>query len=1005
MSIKNIKIFLILLFLLLAAIPVFSQTALKDVFINPPHDAKPRGYWVWGQGNYDYTRIGEELKAFSEMGLGGVDIFDMGISDPLNMIPDGPLFMRREQLDGIGYAMREAKKLGLSMGLSVSNGWNAGGEWTTPDEMIMQLLFFKDTIQGPVSLSKTGFPVIPMKLKKPYGEYPLYPKIGKDGFPEYYKNVSLIAYPYSEKGIITDLSKIIEFDVSAFSGNEISVKLPEGKWILQRSVVVPLGQKMWSGGKNSKGFIMDHFSQKATQNHFNEVIKRLEGELGDLGKSALERLYLCSFESEDYVMWSPDLPEQFFSQHGYKIGKFLPALAGQIVVDKNTTDRFLHDYRSVVSEMFINNHYRQARDISHLHGVLLASESGGPGPPLHNVPTEDLKALGSVDIMRGEFWNNKKRWDDAKGGDLLTVVKNIASAGHIYGHKIIEMESFTSQNKNWQENPLELKKIADYAFCNGMTRVVYHTMSHSPKEAGLPGWSYSAGTHISPNLTWWTLSKPFHEYLTRVSAMLQQGDFVADVAYYYGEEIPNFATGYKYIRESLGEGYDYDDLNTEVLLQTTEVVNGKIKLPSGMMYSLLVLPDDGKMSVAVIKKVEELIKKGATILGNKPSSVYGLNDYKEHELELKIVADRIWGKSSNIKKQRRAYEKGWIITGYSEKEILAERGIGRDFQYTVYPSTSKLDYIHRSTGSEEIFFVRNADSVSVSTFLKFRVKGMRPQLWNPADCSFKQIAVFSENEDGINLPLKLDAFGSIFVVFSGESAGRKYITSVIKDGKTVFPAMTPGAVDFSVSYNNDSFNLSAESAGRYSLVFSDRTTKSVATDLNYEPLELVNSWDVRFTYGWGFDPVQKFEKLIDWNDHPDSMLKIYSGLATYKTSFVVPDGFIRTNTDYYLDLGRVGEVARLFINGYESGISIFPPHKLLISSYLREGENFIAVEVANTWQNQLTGESKTPQALQRTQSNLKGDATGKKGVRAWNGLTPLPSGLMGPVKIISEKKY
>jgi len=182
------------------------------------------------------------------------------------------------------------------------------------------------------------------------------------------------------------------------------------------------------------------------------------------------------------------------------------------------------------------------------------------------------------------------------------VVKNIGSAAHIYGHKIVEMESFTSHSHHWEDAPWDLKLLADRAFCEGMTRVVYHTMPHSPKEAGVPGWSYQAGTHIHPKMTWWPMSDTFHKYLARCSAMLMEGNFVADVAYYKGGEIPNFSTT-KYIHPDLGFGYDYDDLNTEILLQTTEVKDGKIVLPSGIEYEVLVLPESEKMDLNVLEKI------------------------------------------------------------------------------------------------------------------------------------------------------------------------------------------------------------------------------------------------------------------------------------------------------------------------------------------------------------------------------------------------------------------
>jgi len=308
-------------------------------------------------------------------------------------------------LDGIAYALQEARKLDLSMGLSVSNGWNAGGDWTGPDEKIMRLLFCQDTLRGPVELSEVGFPEIPRKFQKPYGTYDLFPQVGPDGFPEYYENVALVAFPVTADNLITDFNRIIYFDPGKIQGKRVAVNLPEGNWILMRAVVTPLGQKMWMRSDRSNGFIMDHYSRKATKHHFEYIVGKLEDKMGNLGESALERLYLASFEAEDYVIWSPELPETFYEQHGYRIDPYIPALAGQKIVNDETTERFLYDYRLTVSEMFVNNHYRQASQICRDHGVLLASESGGPGPPLHYVPTEDLKALGSVDIMRGEFWN------------------------------------------------------------------------------------------------------------------------------------------------------------------------------------------------------------------------------------------------------------------------------------------------------------------------------------------------------------------------------------------------------------------------------------------------------------------------------------------------------------------------------------------------------------------------------------------------------------------------
>ena len=987
-------------FVMLAYTVGNGQANLEEIFLNPPDEAKPRSYWLWAHGNFDYSRIKEELKMLAEMGLGGADIFDMGVADPYDVIPPGNTFMGEEMVDGIVFALNEAKKLNLKMGLSVSNGWNAGGDWTTSEEKLMRLLFWKDTIQGPVTIDKIGFPEVPTTFEKPYGSYKLFPQFNDEGFPEYYKDVSLVAFPLSDNNQIGDFEQIIYFETEKINGNNVHIELPEGDWILLRAVVTPLGQKMWLQSDNSNGFIMDHYAQKVTKRHFEHIINKLESRMGNMGESALERLYLASFEAEDYVIWSPELRQEFYDQHGYQIDPFMPAFAGHVINSLDYNERFLHDYRSTVSEMFVNNHYRQASTICREHGLLLASESGGPGPPLHYVPTEDLKALGSVDIMRGEFWNREPEYFDENGNDLVQVVRNIASAAHIYGHKVVEMEAFTSHGKHWKESPIELKRLADRAFCEGMTRVVYHTMTHSPKEAGYPGWSYQAGTHISPKMTWWDLSKPFHEYLARVSAMLQQGLFVADVAYYYGEQIPNFASGSKYIRKSLGAGYDYDDLNKEILLQSSVDEDGQLLLPSGMKYKILVLPDDPKMSLEVAQKIEKLLADGATILGFKPTTIPGLKEFEKREAELKKITDEIW--PSKGKKKKR-YGKGKIYVEYEEKEILREMDVSPDFLYSInYGEEAKLDYIHRATEKEDIYFIRNEDSVQVQATLDFRMNDAQPYVYNPENGEITKIGHFKNENKRIKMPISLEPLASIIVVFITDQPVSKHVVNVeLEDNLASTLSSVPG-VDIYYDEENQ-LVFSSEAKGQYNITFSDGSRQAINALPGSEIVSLQNSWDVRFPHGWGFEPIQQFDHLSDWTTHEIDDLAKFSGMATYHSSFNIEEDYLKEGSMFILDLGIVGEVARVFINGNEIGTRVFPPFDFEVSEFLREGNNFISIDVANTWQNRLAGDHALPFDEQRTRSNV-GSGNRNSATRPWQDNDPMPSGLIGPVRIIEQSK-
>ena len=982
-----------LLFLLFQ--PGHAQPSLEEVFRHPPPEARPWGYWIWSHGNFDYATMDRELTAFQEMGLGGVDIFDIGVRDRLDVIPPGPAFMSAEQVDGMAYALNKAQELGLGMGLIVSSSWNAGGSWTRPEDQIKNLVVWQDTLEGPMTLDHFPFPDVPAEFVKPYATLKLYPELDSEGKPQYYQNVALIAYPLPEQGIITDTASLIFFDKDLPEKEKGSLELPEGKWVVSRAIETNYGQKLFVPSDSSNGYTIDHFSKQATQRHFNYIIERLQARLGDLSETALQRFYLASYEATATIMWTAELPDIFRKQNGYRLEPFLPALTGTTVIDEETTERFLYDYRKTISELFIENHYREARRISHQHGLKVASESGGPGPPLHNVPTEDLKALGSVDIMRGEFWNRKPIHQHENGLDILQVVKNIGSAAHTYGRKIVEMESFTSM-QHWQEGPMILKKLADQAFCEGMTRVVYHTMPHSPPEAGVPGWSYGAGTHIHPNLTWWEMSKPFHRYLATVGGMLMQGDFVADVAYYYGSRIPNFALP-KHVRPGLGFGYDYDDLNTEVLL-TAAVRDGRMILPSGMEYPLLVLPDDERMELPVLEKIAELLQRGATVLGPKPSRVYGLTNYREQEAKLNRLADEIWG-SGEAKQVDRKYGAGRIISGSTPRELLSDLEILPDFQ------GEGLDYIHRRTASGDIYFIRNIDSVAVQGEAGFRVTGKQPELWDATDLSVKKAGVFQQKEGHTYLPITLPAGGSVMVIFQDDlTSDDRHITQVVRKGEKLFPRaeQLDSYHPFSAVQKDDRWYFLAEQPGDYQLQWSDGTTEEIALK-SAVTIPWEGPWDVRFPFGWGVEPLQTFEELTSWTEAQEPNMKYFSGTATYRNQLEIAAEQLSGEPQVWLDLGEVREAANVYLNGVQVNRSCFAPYRYDVTDVVRSGKNFLVVNVANTWENRLKGDGRVSPEKAFTSTNVTSGNNWAD--RPWKEKPLQVSGLLGPVVVRVQPNY
>ncbi len=970
---------------------------LRRLFREPPEEAKPRGYWVWPHGNFDYSAIRSELEAFRDKELGGVDIFDLGVKDRNDVIPPGPGFMSPEQVDGIAFALNEAKRLDLKMGLIVSSSWNAGGTWTTPEHASKNLVAWREECTGPTTFRKQlPLPEVPDSFSKSYGTFPLHVPRDEQGDPEYYRDIAVLAYPLTQDGKLADPDTVRNLTGKVDTDGQLTVELPEGRWVIMRAVLTNFGQQLWLPSDNSQGLTMDHFSREATRDHFQTIIERLEAKVGPLKDTALERLYLASYEANAEVNWTPELPDAFRAQHGYDILPFLPALFGTTVVDQETTERFLYDYRATVSELFLNNLYREASRLCHEHGLLLCSESGGPGAPLHDVPTEDLKALGAVDVMRGEFWLDKADRLDDEGLEVLQVVKQIASAAHIYGHRIVEMEAFTS-HVNWQESPADYKRLADRAFCEGMTRAVYHTMSHNLPEAGKPGWTFQAGSHMNTNLTWWELSDQLHAYLARCSSLLMQGQFAADVAYYYGHAIPNFA-GPKHVRPGLGAGYGYDDLNTEVLLQASVDPDGRIVLPSGMRYAVLVLPeDDRRMDLDVLRHLELLLLQGATIIGSKPERTYGLGGHPQEQNQLRALADRIWGKEATAAPREIRYGRGRLIVGKSASDVLAGMGMTPDLELHPAELHDKLDFIHRHCTGQDIYFLRNETDHEISFEATFRVRGKHPELWDPADLSMTKPAVYQVTDNGVRLSLSLPPRGSTFVMFFKSDSPKPLINRVHFRDRRIFPGGSAEDPRVTARYGSEgTIEFQANRPGDYELHLSDGERRTIRVSTDREPVTLDGSWELRFPFGWGAPPRLRIDFLKSWTEFDDPEIRFFSGIATYTKQFQVDESLLRNSPRIELDLGEVREVARVFLNGEAIGISSFAPHVLDVTRQIRRGENSLVIEVANTWLNRLIYDDTLPQDQRLTHTNL---ARGPKLGQRWRDAQPLPSGLIGPVRL------
>lgn len=863
---------------------VQSYQNLSSEFINPPNSYKPGAFWCWLNGNMSVASITRDLEAMKSKGVNRAEIWDVAaIRDP-SFIPAGGEFLGDESVGLIKHTIAEGKRLKMSIGIVASSGWNAGGSWVTPEWASKNLYYSKVDVTGPRALA----------IDLPFPKFPEGCPMKDKDTPVFYKDVSVLAVPYSEGSTIDNVSQVVRL-TPFYKDGKLTWNVPQGKWTVLRFVCSNNGQQLIVPSPNSNGLFIDFFDPQATIRHLKYFMDRLGVTPENSSEAGLSYFEFDSMELSEGTPWTDSFPAIFMERQGYEIEKYLPVLAGWDI--KNSTERFRYDFKQTVSDQLIYSHYQTGTEFLKKYNAQLVSESGGPGPPVWDTcPVDALKALGSVSVPRGEFWIKHRN---------MFLIKEVSSASHIYGKKIVDAESFTTWRR-WKDSPFTMKKEVDRAFCEGLNNITFHTFASTNPEDGLPGRTYHAGYDMNPGTTWWNKSKPFMDYLSRCSYMLQQGLFVGDVCYFYGDQAPNFFPLFHDVPEKpgikgLGKGYDFDVVNTDVILNRMSVKNGRLVLPDGMSYAVMLLPDQVHMPLEVLKKISELVKAGATIVGPRPTTVPGLHNWEMENIALIQLTKELWGAADGKTVFENKFGKGRVLCGISADEALKKQNIEPDFSFT---GTSEIDFIHRTSDMGEIYFLRNEKEEPVNAICRFRVKDMYPEIWDASTSIVSRVIDYTEAEGQTSFNIELPAHGSTFVIFNKSK----------RDKLSVFS-------------NNKTVNAETEISG---------------------------PWKVSFPPNWGAPPSVVFDRLISWTESENQGVNYFSGTAVYHNSFNAVSG--KGDKALILDLGELRDVAEVFINEKSAGILWKKPYRLDISQLVKPGMNDLKIEITNMWSNRMTGD-------------------------------------------------
>ena len=697
--------------------------------------------------------------------------------------------------------------------------------------------------------------------------------------------------------------------------------VPDGDWIIMRTGMCLTGVKNAPASPEGTGLEVDKMSKAHVAAHFDgfigKVLERIPAEDRKSFKIVVEDSYEMGSQN-----FTDGFSDEFKQRYGYDMTPFLPVFRGHVVGSPDLSDRFLWDMRRMVADKISYDYVGGLREISHRHGLTTWLENYGHW----GFPGEFLQYGGQSDEVGGEFWDG--------GGTDRYENRVAASCAHIYGKNKVSAESFTSGGPAFSRYPKNFKGLGDWSFTEGINNTLLHVYIEQPYENDYPGIDAWFGNEFNRKNTWFGQMDLFTLYIKRCNFMLQQGRNVADVACFIGEDAPKM-TGIRH--PEVPKGFNYDYINAEVILRDLSVKDGRLVLPHGTSYRVLVLPPLETMRPELLQKIEQLVAGGAVVLGNPPGRSPSLENYPEADKQVRELAQKMWG---DLSAKKRSYGKGMILNDVTLTETFDLLKLVPD----CLPDSPSILYTHRTLDGKEIYFVSNRSEESVTVRTQFRVAGMQPELWDALTGEIRPLPAFEQAAETTTVPLKLDANGSALIIFREKGRpSAKEITDNFPQPEVIAAVDSP----WEVVFEHDA--------------------------LKRGPSEPVT-----------------FAKLEDWTQSGDPRIRYYSGTAVYTAKLNI--GELPQGKTYYLNLGALSAMAKMKINGVYVGGVWTEPYRVNITGQIHPGENTLEIEVVNTWCNRLTGDMQLPEKDRIIRSRYS---------RRTADSPLQPSGLTGPVEIVA----
>lgn len=836
--------------------------------------------------------------------------------------------------------------------------------------------------------------------------------------------------PYSKDAIRT--SDIIDLTGMMTADGKLECSLPAGRWRIYRFGWSITGKINHPASPEATGLEVDKLDPDAWMRYFRTYLDLYKDAAdGMLGEKGIRYLLVDSYEAGAYT-WTPKLAKEFKARRGYDLLPWLPVLAGEIIGSSQMSERFLWDWRRTLGELFCEN-YDRINEIVNEYDLAGRYTESHEASRAYTGDGMDPKIKATIPMAA--FWMENTPTGSAVPSAICDI-RESASVSHIYGQRLVAAESFSvngDEGRAYTYCPENMKYIADVGLSAGVNRFVIHESASQPNDQYLPGLQlFRYGQWLHRNETWGEYAWVLTDYLARSSSMLQQGNSVADILLYYGEDlnITGLYGGQAFSSlPQVPDGYNYDFANPTVLRSGIKVENRTLVAPSGARYRVLWLDRNCEvMSLDILKKIKEFADAGVIICGKEPKSCAGL---KADDRAFASIVDDIWHsrrknvfakgledclRRSGIQPDFRATVTSPVaepVVRHSSPTIKATGGSAGHFDKlsdqenaveapaNAPDSYGDFKYVHRTLpDSTQIYWVRNFSGKDSNVELSFRDGGKFAAIFNPENGDVTDADVkLGNGRSTVSLPL-LSA-DARFVVLSNRPQIKVTIDTVFVNTTDTTMICTSDStevhpVDSLVSAGH--FDTSASSAQRklsdQGISLRDQQN-SVAEPVEATTIQTVTStWQVHFDQKNGGTADEEFPELVSWTRKENPIVKYFSGTAIYKTTVTIDSTQLATSARIFIDLGVVKNIADLSINGTPAGVLWKAPFRTAdIKPLLKEGDNLLEIKITNVWRNRMIGDVQPGEKHPVTAIRRFYKSTDKL----------LPSGLLGPVRIITEQ--